>query len=284
MFTDPPSPGLAPPLALPADRHRGLQPRRTGGLRQALRTILALVIREMSTTYGRSAMGYLWAVLEPVGGIMLLSLVFSLAFRSPSIGTSFPLFYASGMLPFMAHQQTSMKVAGALRFSRQLLFYPRVTFLDALIARLLLSALTQTLVFVILVTAILTVFRIDVILNLPAIALALVMTFLLGFGIGTLNCFLFWLFPTWYNIWTIANRPMFVLSCVLFLFDDVPRPYRDWLWWNPLVHVVGQMRIGIYATYDGSYVSPLYVIAVAFVALALGLVFLRRWHQNILET
>ena len=47
------------------------------------RTLVALVMREMSTTYGRSALGYLWAILEPVAGIMLLTAIFSLAFRAP---------------------------------------------------------------------------------------------------------------------------------------------------------------------------------------------------------
>ena len=33
---------------------------------QTFRTISALIMREMQTTYGRSPGGYLWAVLEPV--------------------------------------------------------------------------------------------------------------------------------------------------------------------------------------------------------------------------
>ena len=47
------------------------------------RTVLALMLREMATTYGRSAGGYLWAILDPVLGIALLSVLFSLALRHP---------------------------------------------------------------------------------------------------------------------------------------------------------------------------------------------------------
>ena len=57
-----------------------------------VRTILALILREMSTTYGRSAGGYIWAVLEPAAGIALLAFAFSLALRAPSLGTNFALF------------------------------------------------------------------------------------------------------------------------------------------------------------------------------------------------
>ena len=64
------------------------------------RTIAALMLREMSTTYGQSAGGYIWAILKPVGMIVILSLVFSLMVRKPYLGTNFMLFYATGYLPY----------------------------------------------------------------------------------------------------------------------------------------------------------------------------------------
>ena len=43
------------------------------------RTIGALVMREMSSTYGKSTGGYLWVILEPIAGIVLLTVIFSIA-------------------------------------------------------------------------------------------------------------------------------------------------------------------------------------------------------------
>ena len=92
-MTLPPTPGSFTPIA----PLKPLRPSpRAGG-----RAIGALVLREMATTFGRSPGGWLWAVAEPVAVIALLSFAFSLAFRSPSLGTSFPLFYATGYLPFL---------------------------------------------------------------------------------------------------------------------------------------------------------------------------------------
>ncbi len=248
------------------------------------RTVAALFIREMSTTYGRSAMGYGWAILEPVAGIALLSLVFSLAFRAPSLGTNFPLFYASGMLPFLAYMDVSQKVAASLRFSRQLLFYPGVTFVDALLARFLLNAITQVLVFMILVTGIIQIYDLKVILDIPRLAMGMALALWLALGVGTLNCYLLSAFPSWERTWAILNRPLFILSCVFFVFDDVPQPWQDWLWFNPLIHVVGLVRSGLYATYDAGYALPGYVVACGAVPLAFGLLFLRRYHRDIIES
>jgi capsular polysaccharide transport system permease protein len=255
------------------------QPRRTS----TIRTIIALLLREMSTTYGRSALGYLWAILEPVGGIALMSIVFSYALRAPALGTNFPLFFASGMVPFVAYMDASNKIAVSLRFSRSLLFYPGVTYVDALIARLVMSMMTQVMIAAVVFSGIIFFFNADVILNVPAMALSFAMAFSLGLGIGTLNCYLLSVYPIWERTWAILNRPMFIISCIFFLFDTIPQPYRDYLWWNPLIHVVGIMRKGIYATYDATYVSPLYVFSLSLITFAMGLLLLRRYHKDIVN-
>lgn len=259
------------------------RPAQASALPGTVRTILALMLREMSTTYGRSALGYLWAILEPVAGIMLMTFIFSMAFRSPQIGTSYPLFFASGMLPFMAYQDISSKISVSLRFSKALLFYPGVTFVDAIIARILLNAMTQTLVATSVLSGILYFYQVDVILSPAEIAMGFFMALSLATGIGTLNCFLLSVYPVWERTWAIMNRPLFIISAILFLYDTVPLPYRDWLWWNPIIHIVGKTREGIYATYDAPYASPLYVFSISLITLATGLLLLRRYHREIIN-
>ena len=245
------------------------------------RTIVALMLREMSSQHGRSALGYLWAILEPVAGIMLMAIIFSLGFRSPPLGTNFALFFATGVLPFMAYQDTSARLTVALRFSKQLLFYPRVTFFDALMARFLVAVITNIMVSAVLLPVMILIYDLDVILHVPTIALAYVMAFALAAGVGTLNCYMASQFPNWERTWAILNRPLFIVSCIIFLFDVVPQPYRDWLWWNPLIHCVGLVREGVYATYSASYASPIYVFAVSAITLLLGLILLSRYHRDI---
>ncbi|SEL72163.1 capsular polysaccharide transport system permease protein [Roseivivax marinus] len=244
------------------------------------RVVAALMLREMSTTYGRSAMGYIWAILEPVAGILLLTAIFSLGFRSPPIGTNFAIFFASGILPFMAFKDIDAKVTQSQRFSRQLLEYPGVTFLDTIIARVLLNTLTQALILFVVLTGIIQLYDLDMILDVPKIATAFVLAIFLAIGIGTLNSYFVTLYPVWERIWAILTRPLMLISCVIFIYDAVPMPYRDWLWWNPIVHVVGRSRDGVFSTYDASYVSDLYVLTVALVSTAVGLILLRRYHRE----
>lgn len=247
------------------------------------RAIGALMLREISTTYGRSPGGYLWAFLEPAAGITLLTAIFSIGFRTPPLGVSFALFYATGILPFMMYLELSNKLSLTLNFSRALLAYPRVTFADAILARFLLNLFTQLIVNGIVFAFILTFYKTNVTLDGLLIAKAYVMVAILGLGFGVVNCFFVTAFPIWQSIWAVMNRPMFIISGVFFTYESIPQPYSEYLWYNPLVHVVGMMRSGFYSFYDASYVSVLYPCAVGGALTAVGLFLLHRYHRDILD-
>lgn len=248
-----------------------------------LRIIAALVIREMGSTYGTSPGGYLWAVVSPVGAILLLSISFSFLVRSPALGTSFILFYATGYLPFDIYNQLSGKIAAALRFCRALLVYPGLTWMHAVLARLVLNILTSFLVFFIVTIGILLSVETRSVLNLTPVLIGLSLASLLGFAVGMLNCLLMGLFPVWERVWPVITRPLFLLSGMLFLYEDMPRFAQNILWWNPVIHVIALVRTGFYPTYHGSFVSISYVCGVSLIMLVVSIVFLRRYYQRVLE-
>lgn len=247
------------------------------------RTVVALMLREISTRYGRSPGGYLWEVAEPIAGIALLSFVFSLTFRTPAIGTNFALFYASGFLPFSIYLDLSSKIAKSLSFSRPFLQYPAVTFVDTIIARLLLNVMTQVTVIVLILGGIDVIYGLNINWNFAALAAGLGMVVVLAAGVGMMNAYLFLEFPVWERAWSILTRPLFLLSGVFYLYSHMPAGAQKILWFNPLLHVVAMFRKGIYGTYNADYASPLYVVSVGIVLTFFGLLLLRRHHQRLLE-
>ena len=266
----------APP---PAPAQPSLRPPRF----QAVRTITALILREMGSTYGRSPGGYLWAVVQPLGMITMLALGFSLLVRKPALGTSFILFYATGYLPFNLYGEVSNKVAMALRYSRPLLAYPRVAWLDAVLARLVLNTLTSLTVACILISAILMLVETRTVIQITPILVGLGLVTLMGLGVGLMNCLLFSLYPVWQVIWGIFSRPLFIASGVLFLYEGMPPLAQSILWWNPLLHAISEIRTGFYPTYRGDFVSLGYSYGVALVLVAFGLLLLGRHYKTVLE-
>ena len=247
------------------------------------RTVFALMLREMATTYGRSPGGYLWAVLDPTLAVAVLSVLFSFAFAAPPLGDSFPLFYATAYLPFMLFNDVANKMATSINFSRPLLAYPAVTFLDTMLARFALHTLTHAMVSVIVYVGIIVVFGATAECDYGAISLGFVMGAALGFGIGALNCYLMTAFPAWERAWQIATRPLFLVSGIFIPFEAMPPVAQDILWWNPLLHIVGMTRAGFYEVYRAEYVSVIYVGLLSMITMTFGLLLLYRHHRHLLE-
>lgn len=249
----------------------------------AIRTIIALILREMTSRYGTSPGGYIWAILEPLGGILILGAGFSLMVRTPPLGSSFLVFYATGFLPFTLYMNLSNTVARSINFSRPLLMYPAVSWLDAILARFILNTLTNFLVAYLLLGGLLVATDTRTVLDIGPIVVAMSQAMLLGLSLGVLNCALTGLFPTWEMIWSVASRPLFLASGIFFTFEGLSRTLQDFLWWNPLIHIVGEMRTGFYPMYRPQYISNTYVLILSLSLLLLGLLLMRRHHRTILN-
>lgn len=264
-----PNPAIRP-AAMPKLRHR------------TARAVAALVIREMTTTYGRSPGGYVWAVAQPVALVMLFAFAFSLMLRHPPLGINFITFYASGLLPLRMFQVLSVNVGGAVQYSKPLLGYPRVTFIDAILGRAILTVMTQLVVTAIIFGGIMLWYQSSDIMHFEIIFQSFLLAIGLGVGVGTLNCFLFTLFPVWRLIWGIATGPLLLISAVLYIYDDIPRFAQNILWYNPLVHITGLSRMGFYESYSPSYINIPYVVAFSVIPAFFGVLMLRKYGRSIL--
>lgn len=248
------------------------------------RAVSALILREMATRYGRSPGGYLWAILEPLGAILILAMGMSVIVRIPPMGNSFILFFATAFLPFSLYLNVSGMVARSINFSRALLFYPAVTWVDAVLARFLLNTLTGVLVMLILFSGLFIATDISAMPNITPILQAVILAALLGLSVGTVNCVLFGLFPVWEQIWSIATRPLFLISGVFFLYEDLPTTVQNILWYNPVIHITGLMRQGFYTTYTADYVNVSFVAIVSLILLFFGVLLMGRFHRDILNS
>lgn len=256
---------------------------RTGGIATASRVLFALVMREMTTRFGRSALGYLWAFIEPVAFIALLSIAFSQIAHSPPVGRSFPLFYATGFIAFHFYSDIANLTGRSVHVNRPLLNYPAVTALDTVLARLILQALTGLTVAAAVFAGIFAVFDDPVHIAPVPLMTAFALGAFLGLGVGLVNVTLFALSRGWETAYGVIARPLVFVSCVFYTFDSLPSYVREVLWWNPIVHLVGMVRSGFYPAYDGSHVSALYVLSVALGLTMLGLVLMTALAARVVQ-
>ena len=215
--------------------------------------------------------------------IILLGVAFSLIARSPSLGTSFLLFKGTGFMVLQTFTVLGGNVGNALTFSKPLLRYPRVTWMDAILARFLLNmTVVYTSTFLIL-SGIIIYEDLDIIFDWGTILLAMSLAAALGLGVGCLNAYLFMRFPVWQQIWSILTRPLFIISGVIILYEDFPPLGQKYLWYNPVLHLTGMMRDGFYPMYRPDYISLAFVGFCILIPMITGLLLLRRHHRTLLN-
>ncbi|WP_234825872.1 ABC transporter permease [Sinorhizobium meliloti] len=232
-------------------------------IQQHLRVTAALIVREMSTRFGSKPGGYLWAIFDPVAHVALMTLIFQAIARMPALGLSFPLFFASGYLPFAFYQRMSGFMAGTVKANKALFSYPIVTPFDAIVSRFILQLMTDWLVTILILVMIIELGDVTQPMNIAGMIEAAGAAALLGLGIGAINIVMFARFTLYEQIFGIVNRPLFMVSGVFFLPESLPNPFRDFLLYNPLVHVIMWFRESIYPEYRAAGLDKGYVIEFA---------------------
>lgn len=229
-------------------------------------------MREMSTRFGAKPGGYLWAFLDPVSHIVFLSVIFMAIAHLPPLGTSFPLFFATGYIGFQFYQALAGYLNSAVSGNKALLSYPSVAPIDTMAARYVLQLVTTTIVAIVVLGYIVFTVRHPVSIHLPPIMEAIAMASLLALGIGLANAVLFVMYPIYEKLYGIVTRPLFLVSGVFFLPDSLPPIARDIVLFNPLAHIVMQFRTGFYPQYRAAGYDGFYVWTVAACLVFLGLV------------
>lgn len=235
------------------------------------RVIFALILREARVRHGRSRAGYLWTIVEPVLLIGALTFLFS-NFRSSSIsGSSFAVFFATGVLPFQLFRSSSQYISMAIEANGALLNYPHVSKIDTIIARSVLDFCTH--IFVITLVISFQIFAINAPFPADIPMMLFVIVILMAFAVGAGLCvaLLRQVFPSFANVYLILMGPSFFLSGVFFSINSIPKFFRDILVWNPILHGVEGFRTAYYQGYRSPDLDMAYLFWWAFTLIFLGL-------------
>lgn len=81
----------------------------------------------------------------------------------------------------------------------------------------------------------------------------------------------------------MITAPLFLVSGVIFMFEDMPPLGQQVFWYNPLTHLTGIMRDGFYPVYTPGNVPVLYLCVWIAVPMVIGLLPLPQFHRDLLN-
>jgi capsular polysaccharide transport system permease protein len=240
-------------------------------LRVQIRVIWALILKEVRILHRRKALGYIWAIIEPM--VQILGwLVFITIFRQRiPIGNSAITFLATGILPIMIFMRISQGMTMALLQNRLLINFPIIRANDSIVARFILEAATAVLVIVIIFSVLIVTGLSDpphdILRGLEAISLII----MISFGFGIFCAYVTLISAVLGQLLKALNRVIYFLSGIFFVPDMLPQNLRNIIWYNPLAHGVELFRSAYYPSFESRMPVPSYMIACAACLTLLGL-------------
>jgi capsular polysaccharide transport system permease protein len=246
------------------------------------RVILALMLRDIKTRFG-STFGFLIAIAWPISHILVLLVIYTVAGRAVPYGDSPALWFATGIVPFMAFSYVSRFMVYGMLQNRPLLAFPLVKITDVLFARAIIEIL-NTAVVILILAIIFWSLEIDFMpIHTVQACSALGAAILLGLGAGTINGIIALAIPIWATGYFLTVMVLWIASGVLFVPSVLPESVRYPLSFNPALHAVEWMRLAYYEGYSDQVFDKTYVIAFAMLLLCGGLIFERMMRGRLLQ-
>ena len=254
--------------------------RAVGSLIHSVRTI---ILRETMARFGRHDLGYLWAIIEPLIHVTVLSFIFYYIRMKDTLGMNVVLFVATGIIPLFFYLKTYTALTNALKQNRPLLNHASVQPMDIFLARATLEFFTQLLVLVIFAAAIyfaVEQYRFGSILSVVANLFGLWIT---GIGMGLIIGSLVVYAESLPNIMTGFNRIIYITSGVFFTLDMMPASVAEYVAYNPLLHFVDGVRGNFNPLMGGTRVDIGYAYMWAIGIFTLGLIADRALRHKVLD-
>jgi capsular polysaccharide transport system permease protein len=247
------------------------------------RVLVALMLRDIKTRFGGSEWGFLIAIAWPLSHILILLAINTAAGRVAPYGDSAALWFATGIVPFMAFSYMSRFIMYGIVLNRPTLMFPRVKITDILFARAIVEALSAGCVVLILAIIFWANGINFVPLDASQACFALGAAMLLGLGAGVINAIVAAAYPIWTTGYSLFTIFLWLTSGVFYVANALPESLRYPLSFNPVVHGIEWMRSAYYEGYSGSFLDKGYIIWFALSLLSAGLLLERVVRGKLLQ-
>jgi capsular polysaccharide transport system permease protein len=247
--------------------------------------LYALLLRELSSRFGKSRGGFIWVLFEPVAHLVFPILIFGFVRQRVLPGVEYPVFLVYGFLPFLLFKAICLQIVNGVNAAQGLLSYRQVLLIDVFAAKALAYFAIQAIVFLVVLTG-LALFGYDVLPPRPVeLGGVLLLTGGLAFGLGLLLSAIGSLIPDARAVIHVMFMPLYLASGILFPVTRFADEWVRWMAFNPVLHLVEMSRVSAVEGYEPiKYLSVAYPVALALIATMIGLMLYRlRFLQRVTQ-
>jgi len=251
------------------------------GWRIQTRVIGALMIRELTTRFGRENIGFLWMMVEPLLFAVLVGIMWTFMNGPTKHGVGVMAFVVTGYIPLVLFRGSVSRSIGLFKANMSLMYHRQIKILDFILVRFLIEWIGHMMayVFVMLLLMLMGLFPVPV-------DLGLLMLGWLYYSLFTLSlCFI--LAPTsefsevLEKFMPVTTYLMIPFSGTFYMVDWLTPEARNAVLYFPPVHAMEMMRFGIFGHHMLPHFDYFYPVAVSAALAAFGLLLCRRVRRHL---
>lgn len=239
--------------------------------------IFALVLREMRGRFGARRAGIFWFFFEPIAHVLAVMSIYSLIRGRQVPGLEFPVYLITGIVPFLMFKNIMLKGMDAVNANKALFAYKQIKPYDTIVARTIVEFSLMACVYVIVMVALGMWGGYDVSMVDPLRWLAVLgIGVALSFGMALILCVVVDTVPELRIVIRLLFMPLYFISGVIFPIWIIPDEVLKYLLWNPLLHIIDELRQSIFLHYHAAVgINMTYPILITLVVLFLGMALYR---------
>lgn len=212
-----------------------------GELWQHRELLYFLIWKDIKVKYKQTVLGVAWAILQPLIGMVLFTLLFGMVAKLPSDGLSYPIFYYSSLLTWTYFSTALIMASNSVANNTSLItkvYFPRIL----LPAAAVFSSLLDLAIASVILCGLLVYYKVPLTPGLALLPLVLVPLVIFTLGVGQLLAALNVNYrdvrhalPFVIQVWLFASPVVYPISMV-------PEQYQWLVSLNPIAGVIETTR------------------------------------------
>lgn len=246
-----------------------------------IRVLKALMIRELTTRFGRENIGFLWVMAEPLLFAVLVGLLWRATKGPIEFGIDIMAFVVSGYVPLVLFRHSISRAVHSFTANGSLMYHRQIKVLDLLLVRFLVELVGHMMayLFIVLVLGALGFFPwpYDLGLFILGWAYYALFTFSVCLVVAPLSEFneiLEKLVP-------VTTYLMIPFSGAFYVVSALTPEAASVVLWSPPVHGMEMMRHGLFGSSIGPTYDFVYPLAFSLPCMTIGLLLCRYVRRHL---
>jgi capsular polysaccharide transport system permease protein len=246
-----------------------------------VRVIGALMLRELTTRFGRENIGFLWIMVEPLLFAVLVALAWR-ALKGPlDYGVDIIAFVISGYLPLVFYRSTISRAVSSFTANGSLMYHRQIKILDLLLVRFAIELIGHMMAFLFIATALWAIGFFPVPHDLGFVMLGWAYYAIFTLSVALVVAPLSEISEIVEKIVPVTSYLMVPFSGAFFLVGSLSAEAAAVVLYSPPVHGMEMIRYGIFGPSIDPQFDFLYPLKFCLPCMALGLVLCRMVRKRL---